>query len=89
LNINNFHTTKSQQRKNNLLTLAISPAAVVHAPRSQSKEKNTEKQIEVTYISVHSLRLHSPDVKLMNRNYVLLIMKDHERTLEPTQQKTL
>jgi UDP-N-acetylglucosamine enolpyruvyl transferase len=30
-----------------------------------------------------------PDVKLINRNYVLLIMKDHERTVKPTQQKTL
>jgi hypothetical protein len=39
LNINNFHTTKSQQRKNNLLTLAISPAVVVPAPLLQSKEK--------------------------------------------------
>jgi hypothetical protein len=47
LNINNFHTTKSQQRKNNLLTLAISPAAIVPAPLSQGKEKNIEKQIEV------------------------------------------
>jgi hypothetical protein len=81
LNINNFHTTKSQQRKNNLLTLAISPAVVVPAPLSQSKEKNTEKKIEVTRISVHSVRTLTS--KLESR-FVLLQSELHKLNLVET-----